>query len=87
MKYFCCECGRRVPQKLKAGKWEVQKCAVHPGAKRYSETFAAGWFRRMHDICTGELAAVVSAMREARKPYLKPHVSDLLAEIGKGGAL
>lgn len=85
MKYFCCECGRPVPQKLHGGNWTVGRCGLHPAAKRYSESFARGWFRRMGDVCGGELAAQIAALRDCRRPYLPPALSELLRGV-KGGA-
>lgn len=86
MSVNCCECGRRVPQILVSGKWQARKCPAHPNGKRYGAGFAAKWFRLMHDVCSGELAAQIASVRECRKPYLPPALSDIMPKR-KGSAL
>lgn len=56
MKYFCSDCGRPVPLVQKKDSlpgvivWEAGRCATHPKARRYSDTWARRQLQAVKDL-------------------------------------
>lgn len=59
MSVYCMECGKRVSQMFRDGKWAARRCAVHPVAMVASEGYIRKKFRELRAAVEAQTTTVL----------------------------